>query len=133
MEEYYNGDGDFLQCLGVGWDGNVISNVDDGQSANPSPTAAPVANPSSSTTSAPVTTGCLNVEMGMENYDGTWLEIDGGFGGHEAYSFVNPQGATKYLYYKELTWSTNFVSKLSVCSMHSLFPFAFCPYSHGHY
>jgi hypothetical protein len=52
--------------------------------------------------------------MGLENYDGTWLEVDGGFGGHEAYSFVNPQGAIKYLYYKELTWSTNFVSSWAI-------------------
>merc|ERR1712241_84435 len=52
--------------------------------------------------------------MGQTSYDGTWLKIQGGSGNHEAYSFVNPQGATKYLYYKELTWSTNFESKWAI-------------------
>ena len=115
MEAYFNGDGNGLQCLSRGWDGNVVTNVDNGQNGNPSPTSAPTIGPPTITTAAiPISNGCLNVEMGMENYDGTWTAIEGGFDGHEAYSFVNPQGATKYLYYKELTWTTNTGSKWAI-------------------
>jgi len=108
MEQYFNGDGAGLFCLnGADWDGTTMTNVDDGQSGNPSPTAAPTFGPGGTTAAPPVAGGCLNVAMGLENYDGTWSAIEGGHDGHEAYSFVNAQGATKYLYHKQLGWTTN--------------------------
>jgi len=118
MEEYYRGfgfyaypmqSGDYLQCLGTGWNtwDVVGTNVDDGNSANPSPTASPVNGPSYPTI-PPVTpsdTGCISVQNLGDNFDGIWTEITGGYNGEVAYEFENDQGVTKYLYFRQLTWT----------------------------
>jgi len=107
MQTYYTGDGSGLQCLGEGWNGKIASNVGSEVSV---PTAAPVVIPTlAPTPPTPAPTygtsdQCLHIELGYDNFDGTWDAITGGYGGKNAYR-IQKNGNERFLYYKELTWN----------------------------
>jgi len=115
MEDYFNGNGNGLACLGTGWDGVFVSNVEsDDTAVTPSPTVYsvntasptnPTAAPSPPTPSPTyaASDGCVHIELGYSNFDGTWDAIDGGYDGKEAYT-ISKNGNDRYLYYKELSW-----------------------------
>lgn len=84
MQDYYEGDGNGLACLGTGWDNNFISNVGDASDVTPAPTTKnPTVDPNATPAPTPPTPaptqptpsptyaaadGCLSVDIGYTNF-----------------------------------------------------------------
>jgi len=118
MEDYFDGNGNGMSCLGSGWSSSdgVTSNVaDSGSSQTPSPvtasptddggpvsyTPAPTPNPVSTTTNGE----CVHIEIGFSNSDGDWdAYANYEYNGEKAYYFMSGSGDQYYLLRESVTW-----------------------------
>ena len=75
MEDYFDGDGNGMQCLATGWSSSdgVTSNYgggDSGEPLTPSPVSSPANTPSPVSSSS--NADCVHIEVGFTNIDGDW-------------------------------------------------------------
>lgn len=117
MEDYYSS-ASGMACLGTGWDNNFKSNVGDAGVITPSPTVWSSNTPApTSPTAAPIMPtpnptygggdGCISVDLGFTNFDGTWDAIDGGYGGYDAY-YINNNGYAPLVHLQHFDWNRLF-------------------------